>query len=73
MTINKKYIDQFILSTERAAYGAALFKGKGNKIIGIANPLKIIIIMLTNVSRDVHLKPVLRLELLVFIYKTYLK
>ena len=32
MTINKKYIDQFILSTERAAYGAALFKGKGNKI-----------------------------------------
>ena len=30
--INKKYINQFILSTERAAYGASLFKGKNDKI-----------------------------------------
>lgn len=32
MMINKKYINQFILSTERAAYGASLFKGKNDKI-----------------------------------------
>ena len=31
MVIDKKYIDQFILATERAAYGASLFKGKGDK------------------------------------------
>ena len=32
MFIDKKYIDPFIRTTERAAYGASLYKGKGNKI-----------------------------------------
>ena len=32
MVINKKYINSFILATERAAYGASLHKGKGDKI-----------------------------------------
>ena len=32
MVIDKKYLDPFILATERAAYGASLFKGKGDKI-----------------------------------------
>jgi len=32
MTINKKYINLFIKSTEVAAYGASLFVGKGDKI-----------------------------------------
>ena len=32
MVIDKKYIDSFILATERAAYGASLFKGKEDKI-----------------------------------------
>ena len=31
MTINKKYINHFIKSTEVAAYGASLFVGKGDK------------------------------------------
>ena len=35
MAIDKKYLDQFILATERSAYGASLLKGKGNKIINI--------------------------------------
>ena len=32
MFIDKKYIDPFIRATERAAYGASLYKGEGNKI-----------------------------------------
>jgi len=32
MAIDKKYIDSFILSTSKAAYGASLYKGKGDKI-----------------------------------------
>ena len=32
MAINKKFIDSFARATERAAYGASLFKGKGDKI-----------------------------------------
>jgi len=32
MTINKKYLNHFVLSTERAAYGASLFIGKEDKI-----------------------------------------
>jgi len=32
MFIDKKYIKSFVKSTERAAYGASLFKGKGDKI-----------------------------------------
>ena len=32
MNINKSFIDSFIRSTERAAYGASLFKGKNDKI-----------------------------------------
>jgi len=32
MVIDKKYLDPFILATERAAYGASLFKGKGIKL-----------------------------------------
>ena len=32
MVIDKKYINPFILATERAAYGASLFKGKEDKI-----------------------------------------
>ena len=32
MVIDKKYLDPFILATERAAYGASLFRGKGDKI-----------------------------------------
>ena len=32
MIIDKKYINPFILATERAAYGASLYKGKGDKI-----------------------------------------
>ena len=32
MVIDKKYINPFILATERAAYGASLYKGKGDKI-----------------------------------------
>ena len=31
MTIDKKYISLFVLATERGAYGASLFKGKGDK------------------------------------------
>ena len=31
MVINKKYLDSFILSTERAAYGASLLSGKHDK------------------------------------------
>ena len=31
MSINKQYINDFIKSTERAAYGAFLYKGKRNK------------------------------------------
>ena len=32
MFIDTKYIKPFVLATERAAYGASLFKGKGDKI-----------------------------------------
>ena len=32
MSINEKYINEFIRATEKAAYGASLFKGKGDKI-----------------------------------------
>tara|TARA_Y100000590_G_scaffold461490_1_gene623178 strand:- start:1331 stop:2275 length:945 start_codon:yes stop_codon:yes gene_type:complete len=32
MFIDKKYIVHFVKATERAAYGASLFKGKGDKI-----------------------------------------
>ena len=32
MHIDKKYIELFIRTTEKAAYGASLFKGKGDKI-----------------------------------------
>ena len=32
MTIDTKYINSFIHATERAAYGASLYKGKNNKI-----------------------------------------
>ncbi len=32
MTIDRKFIDSFILTTSRAAYGASLFKGKNDKI-----------------------------------------
>ena len=32
MTIDIKYLEPFVLATERAAYGASLFKGKGDKI-----------------------------------------
>ena len=32
MSINKKYLDKFITVTEKAAYGASLFIGKGDKI-----------------------------------------
>ena len=32
MEIDKKYLEPFILATERAAYGAYLFKGSGDKI-----------------------------------------
>jgi fructose-1,6-bisphosphatase II / sedoheptulose-1,7-bisphosphatase len=32
MIIDKKLIDSFIRTTERAAYGASIFKGKNNKI-----------------------------------------
>ncbi len=32
MTIDKKYLDQFIKVTEKAAYGASLFIGKKDKI-----------------------------------------
>ena len=32
MLLDKKYIAHFIRTTERAAYGASLFKGKGDKI-----------------------------------------
>ena len=35
MNINKILINAFIKSTERAAYGASLFKGKGDKIAAI--------------------------------------
>ena len=31
MSINKNYLDQFIKATEKAAYGASLFVGKGDK------------------------------------------
>ena len=31
MTVNKELIGPFVSSTERAAYGASLFKGKGDK------------------------------------------
>ena len=32
MTINKFLIDSFVKATERAAYGASIFKGKNDKI-----------------------------------------
>ena len=32
MTINKSFINSFLRSTERAAYGAALYKGKNDKV-----------------------------------------
>ncbi len=32
MSIDKKYLEQFIRATEKAAYGASLFIGKNNKI-----------------------------------------
>ena len=32
MNISKSFVDSFIRSTERAAYGASLFKGKGDKV-----------------------------------------
>ena len=32
MAIDKKYINPFVLAVQRAAYGASLHKGKGNKI-----------------------------------------
>ena len=32
MTIDKTFIKPFVRATERAAYGASLFKGKGDKI-----------------------------------------
>ena len=31
MSLDKKYLDQFINATEKAAYGASLFLGKGDK------------------------------------------
>ena len=31
MVINKSFIDLFTKATERAAYGASLFRGKGDK------------------------------------------
>ena len=31
MSINKEYLDQFIIATERAAYGASLLVGQGDK------------------------------------------
>ena len=32
MSINKTFVNSFVKVTERAAYGASLFKGKGDKI-----------------------------------------
>ena len=32
MIIDKAFIDSFVRATERAAYGASLFKGKGDKV-----------------------------------------
>ena len=32
MTIEKSFIDSFVKSTERGAYGASLFRGKNDKI-----------------------------------------
>ena len=32
MEIDKFFVDSFVAVTERAAYGASLHKGKGNKI-----------------------------------------
>jgi len=32
MSIDKKFLDPFLRATERAAFGASLFKGKGDKI-----------------------------------------
>ena len=32
MTISKSFIDPFVNSTERAAYGASIFKGKNDKV-----------------------------------------
>ena len=32
MIIDKALIESFVRTTERAAYGASLFKGKGDKI-----------------------------------------
>ena len=32
MTINKAFLELFVRATERAAYGASLFKGKNDKI-----------------------------------------
>ena len=31
MSLDKKYLDQFVRATEKAAYGASLFLGKGDK------------------------------------------
>ena len=32
MSIDKSYFEQFIKATEKAAYGASLYIGKGDKI-----------------------------------------
>ena len=32
MNISKSFVDSFIRTTERAAYGASLFKGRNDKI-----------------------------------------
>ena len=40
MAINKKFIDSFARATERAAYGASLFKGKGDTT-QLGGPIKI--------------------------------
>ena len=32
MSIDRKFIDSFVKTTERAAFGASLFKGKNDKI-----------------------------------------
>ena len=32
MSLNKNFINDFVRATERAAYGASLFKGRGDKI-----------------------------------------
>ena len=32
MSIDKKFVNYFVSATERAAYGASLFRGKNDKI-----------------------------------------